>query len=90
MITCVVYTIVYFTNYWFSIINNKLNICLSLLLNCMKVKCETNSFGSRIVVVFWGLSPSSASVQHDNRIDTYWLISALILTVLSQPYCYDY
>jgi len=28
------------------------SICLSYLLNCMKIKCETNSFGSGLFVVF--------------------------------------
>jgi len=44
----------------------------------MKVKCETNSFGSRIVVVSLRLSPLFVSVQHDDRIDTYRLISVSI------------
>ena len=36
----------------------------------MKVKCETNSFGSGIVV-WGGLLPSSVSVPHDDRIDIH-------------------
>ena len=41
----------FFTNYKFNIIRIKLNM-LKSLVNCMKIKCETNSFGSGIVVVF--------------------------------------
>jgi len=56
---------------------------LKSLLNCMKVKCKTNSLGSGIVVLLCGvgfflvggLSPSSVSVQHDDRVDTYGFMS---------------
>jgi len=41
-----------------------------LIYDCMKVMCETDSLGSKIVVVFLWLLPSSVSVQHD---DTYRL-----------------
>jgi len=47
-------------------------ICMGPLSNCIKVKCE-------IIL-------SDVSVQHDDRIDTYRLISVPIVTVSSQPY----
>jgi len=50
-----------------------------VLLYCIKVKCKRNSIGSRIVFVFLGLSPSSVSVQHDDPIDMYRLMSVSIV-----------
>ena len=65
------------------------SICLRFLLNCMKIKYETNSFGSGIVVVFaavtiicigtawWPYRYVSVGVCID---------TVLIQTVSSQPY----
>jgi len=56
----------------------------------MKVKCETNSFGSGIVLVFCGLSPSSVLVQYYDRIDIYRLISVsfcIVPALVTTLYC---
>ena len=67
-------TIVLITKYYFNIIRSN-SICLSLLLHCMKVKCE-------IIL-------QDVSVQHDDHIGMYWLIPVLMLYrywLSSQPY----
>jgi len=74
------YCALFSTNYKFNIIRIKLNM-LKSFVNCIKIKCETYSFGSGMVVVFAAVTIICiGTVSVDVCIDT-----VPILTVLSQP-----
>ena len=63
---CIVFTIVLFTKYLVQHYHDQTQYaCVFLLPNCIKAICE-------IILL-------DVSVQHDDRIDTYRLISVLIL-----------
>jgi len=64
------------------------SVCLNRLFNCLKVNCETNSFGSGIVVVFAAVTIiciGTAWWPYRSASVDFCIDSVIIVNVSSQP-----